>query len=351
MLGTGHLPLPPESILLPSNLHVLDLVAAAGRGGEIDYLEIVMNSGLVVGGVLALLLAASVVSWAIILKKWMALRKAQAESARFLEVFWQSKRLDAIYQAAEELPASPIAAVFRAGYVELSKVTAQKKGPEGAMAEQLGGIENVERALKRAAVAEVTRPREQVMDERTAYQMVHLMHEVATVGTGAGAAKLAALFLAQSLDEPQVFDRHPLRGADKQNRLLVQARWVYRLAGITYMLFTVENRDPAKPWMFGRAEVRLDGAGDAIDVKVLASASDVPLRTIVTAGLKGISPTASSARSSAAARGSMAEMLATSARTPAMSRSPARWSSTPARSGWPLPADPPGSGAPGPRPI
>jgi penicillin-binding protein 1A len=41
-----------------------------------------------------------------------------------------------------------------------------------------------------AAVAEVTRPREQVMDERTAYQLVHLMHEVATVGTGAGAAKL-----------------------------------------------------------------------------------------------------------------------------------------------------------------
>jgi len=41
-----------------------------------------------------------------------------------------------------------------------------------------------------AAVAEVTRPREQVMDERTAYQVVHLMHEVATVGTGAGAAKL-----------------------------------------------------------------------------------------------------------------------------------------------------------------
>jgi biopolymer transport protein TolQ len=135
---------------------MLSLLPAAARGGDIDYLEIVMNSGLVVGGVLLLLLAASVVSWAIILKKWMALRKAQAESARFLEAFWESKRLDAIYQAAEGLPASPIAAVFRAGYVELSKVTARQKGPEGAMAEQLGGIENVERALKRAAVAEVT---------------------------------------------------------------------------------------------------------------------------------------------------------------------------------------------------
>jgi penicillin-binding protein 1A len=41
-----------------------------------------------------------------------------------------------------------------------------------------------------AGVAEVERPREQVMDERTAYILVRLMREVATVGTGAQAARL-----------------------------------------------------------------------------------------------------------------------------------------------------------------
>jgi penicillin-binding protein 1A len=41
-----------------------------------------------------------------------------------------------------------------------------------------------------AGVAEVTRPRERAMDERTAYIMVRLMREVATVGTGARAAAL-----------------------------------------------------------------------------------------------------------------------------------------------------------------
>jgi penicillin-binding protein 1A len=41
-----------------------------------------------------------------------------------------------------------------------------------------------------AGVAEAVRPREQVMDERTAYILVHLMREVATVGTGAQAARL-----------------------------------------------------------------------------------------------------------------------------------------------------------------
>jgi penicillin-binding protein 1A len=41
-----------------------------------------------------------------------------------------------------------------------------------------------------AAVAEVSRTRERVIDERSAYQLVHLLREVATVGTGAQAAKL-----------------------------------------------------------------------------------------------------------------------------------------------------------------
>ena len=137
----------------------LNGLAAAQAGSSIDYLAVVLGSGLVVMSVLLLLIAASVISWAIILKKWLALRRAQDQSIRFLETFWQSKRLDAIYQAAESLGASPISQVFRAGYVELSKVTAKAKKEgrdEAAMSEALGGIENVERALKRAAATEVT---------------------------------------------------------------------------------------------------------------------------------------------------------------------------------------------------
>src|SRR6266496_4533917 len=131
-------------------------LAVAARVGDLDYMEIVTHSGPVVMGVLCVLIFASVMSWAIILKKWLHLRRAQDESVKFLETFWQSKRLDAIYQAAEALSASPISQVFRAGYVELSKVTAQKKDDAGGMHDELGGIENVERALKRAAASEVT---------------------------------------------------------------------------------------------------------------------------------------------------------------------------------------------------
>src|SRR5512133_3958954 len=160
----------PQSVLLPLPL------AAAGEG--LDYLEIARNSGPIGIAVLALLLFASTVCWAIIVRKWLQIRKAQDESVKFLETFWQSKRLDAIYQAAEALRASPISQVFRAGDVELSKVTAQKKEAEGGMSEELGGIENVERALKRAAASEVT----------------HLEAQVPFLGTTASAAPFVGLF-------------------------------------------------------------------------------------------------------------------------------------------------------------
>jgi uncharacterized protein (TIGR02268 family) len=93
----------------------------------------------------------------------------------------------------------------------------------------------------------------------------------------AGAAKLAALLLAQSLEQPQAFERRPLRAGDKQNRLLVQGRWAYRLLGLTYMVFTVENRDPHRSWVLERAEVRLEGAGSSVDVKVIAAVPELPI--------------------------------------------------------------------------
>ncbi len=121
----------------------------------LNYFEIIKHSGPIGIFVLLLLLGASVASWAIILLKYLHLRQAQKQSAQFLDTFWQSKRLDAIYQAAEKLTISPVSQVFKAGYIELSKVTSQH--PEsGEQRYDLGGIENVERALRRAMVAEGT---------------------------------------------------------------------------------------------------------------------------------------------------------------------------------------------------
>ncbi|MCU0700293.1 MAG: MotA/TolQ/ExbB proton channel family protein [Myxococcaceae bacterium] len=106
--------------------------------------------------VLLLLAIASAYSWALIGMKALQLRKARAESVTFLDTFWKSNRLDAIYGSAQKLEASPLARVFRSGYEELSKLAQHKQNAEGAMSERLGGIENVERSLQRASLQEIT---------------------------------------------------------------------------------------------------------------------------------------------------------------------------------------------------
>ncbi len=110
----------------------------------------------VVLGVLIILLVFSVTSWFVIGYKWLFLRRAQGQSLKFLETFWQAKRLDTIYQVSDRLRQSPISKVFRAGYVELSKIKKAESANENTMSGQLGGIENVERSLRRATTSEIT---------------------------------------------------------------------------------------------------------------------------------------------------------------------------------------------------
>jgi biopolymer transport protein TolQ len=144
----------------------------------LNYLEVVTHGGPVGVGVLLLLVGASIASWTVIFRKTLQLGKAKQQTLVFLETFWKSKRLDAIYTAADELPLSPVAQVFRTGYVELSKVTQPAPAGQDSMRDQLGGMENVERALQRAMNAELT----------------GLEHNLSLLGTTASAAPFVGLF-------------------------------------------------------------------------------------------------------------------------------------------------------------
>jgi biopolymer transport protein TolQ len=113
--------------------------------------ESVGNSDAVGIGSLGLLVIFSVVSWAIIVQKTLQLRRASSSSADFLGKFWESKRLDQMYQSSQSYTDAPVCQIFRAGYAELNRL---KKRSEEDFS---GGIENVERALRRTQSAEVTR--------------------------------------------------------------------------------------------------------------------------------------------------------------------------------------------------
>jgi biopolymer transport protein TolQ len=101
-----------------------------------------------------------VFSWGIIFYKLRQVRVARRQSARFIEIFWDTKNLTTIHTASQELKQSPVAQVFRSGYQELVRLTRAKRQTnpgEAALTTELGGIENVERAMKRAINQEITR--------------------------------------------------------------------------------------------------------------------------------------------------------------------------------------------------
>ena len=148
--------------------HVLTVTVAnapAAPGGNLDILSLVMNATGVVLAVLFILILLSVFAWFIIGYKALYFARAERESIKFLDVFWGAKRLDAVYAECEKLARSPLAQMFRAGYVELSKLTRQKnedQEADGAYRSSAGGLadgdgmENIERALRRSYTTEMT---------------------------------------------------------------------------------------------------------------------------------------------------------------------------------------------------
>ena len=78
---------------------------------------------------------------------------------KFIDIFWDSRSLSAIHEASRELNPSPVAQVFRAGYEEMLRISRSKKEtPSGdVFTTELGGAENVARAMKRATNMEITK--------------------------------------------------------------------------------------------------------------------------------------------------------------------------------------------------
>jgi biopolymer transport protein TolQ len=124
---------------------------------EVDLIKLLSASKGIVLGVVILLLTLVVLCLFVIVYKMIQISQAQSQSVTFLDKFWESKRLDDIYRVAEGLKYSPLAQMFKAGYVELSKV--KKRSAEGgeSMHDRMEDTANIERSLQRAKVIELTK--------------------------------------------------------------------------------------------------------------------------------------------------------------------------------------------------
>jgi biopolymer transport protein TolQ len=125
--------------------------------------EIIADVGPLEKVVLVVLLAMSVISWAIILHKALQFRMVTGESSRFLKTYRESRRFSLVASGAKRLRQSPLGRVYLAAYQELSAGGAPppdvmdgppEPGDEGISPDRL---ESVQRAMRRVHASEVER--------------------------------------------------------------------------------------------------------------------------------------------------------------------------------------------------
>lgn len=101
-----------------------------------------------------MLLGFSILSWAIILRKFRTFRAARNESLEFLKVFRQSKKLSEIRAFCRTLKESPLPEVFQSGYREIENQAAMVESPGKP---RIRSLEAVRRALQIGASTELGR--------------------------------------------------------------------------------------------------------------------------------------------------------------------------------------------------
>jgi biopolymer transport protein TolQ len=119
---------------------------------DMNILMILWESGVVVKLVLLLLIAASVLSWAIILNKKKTFQEVEESNERFSEFFRNNESLAEVFSRSREYEESSLSTMFQSGYHELGKIR-EKLTETGNLEEfqeyfRQNGIHAMERSLK-----------------------------------------------------------------------------------------------------------------------------------------------------------------------------------------------------------
>jgi biopolymer transport protein TolQ len=120
---------------------------------NLSFLDMVLNASLVVQLVMGLLVAASVISWSIIIRKRRLLNAALAGSDAFETSFWSGGDLNAIYRDITQDKTAPgdMAGLFEAGFREFRRLTSQ----QGMSPEQV--LDGVRRTMHVTQMREMDR--------------------------------------------------------------------------------------------------------------------------------------------------------------------------------------------------
>jgi len=145
---------------LGSHFLALQVQGEAPPAGGGEVLNLISQTTPLNQAVLALLLLFSIASWAIILQKAWVFRASDRDTARFLDAFRQSTKFSEVQAVCQTLSATPLVGVFQAGYAEINaqfRTTTSQTAPSGTTRPTLKSLDGVDRALIRAATAELNK--------------------------------------------------------------------------------------------------------------------------------------------------------------------------------------------------
>ncbi|HEU4403441.1 MAG TPA: MotA/TolQ/ExbB proton channel family protein [Candidatus Polarisedimenticolia bacterium] len=134
-------------------------LATAGPGSQGDFLRLIADSGALVKLVLLILLGFSVLSWAVIFERARTLKRAERDSLAFLSDLEAERRLVDLRDRAGRYGASPLAAIFVAGFREMTSAISEgisrfRGSPSLPEEARVRILERVRRRLEEIGAAE-----------------------------------------------------------------------------------------------------------------------------------------------------------------------------------------------------
>ena len=107
---------------------------AAGLGGSTDFslINLFLRADIIVKSVIAILIVASIYTWALIIEKYRLFNKIQKSSAVFEEKFWSSKSAENFYNNLPSKYQDPMANIFRSAMSEVIKTKSKNNATQTA---------------------------------------------------------------------------------------------------------------------------------------------------------------------------------------------------------------------------
>ncbi|MGE3759844.1 MAG: hypothetical protein AB7H97_18905 [Pseudobdellovibrionaceae bacterium] len=102
-------------------------------------LDAILQASLVVQLTLLSLIGLSVLCWAVGYIKWQQFKAIRLANEPFANKFWKATSLDAVFESLDAYKMSPLARVYKHGYLEMQKLAETTSKKEGSAQIQLSG--------------------------------------------------------------------------------------------------------------------------------------------------------------------------------------------------------------------